>query len=208
MEVWRPRHGRRALRNQPKAAVMPRRKWSYLAGGRLSNEDLFNLKQLGGWSGRAGAPVHPHGRRRIDRLLWRICPARISPQWAQGTTILVVASDLYNEAPVWYLRLKQAAAARRHADRGQCARDETGTVCEIRCSLCLWGRRSKLSMGLRTSPKLANASAAENLVVSVRLQTVLGWRVHPRPGSCLCRAGQRTRRQAQQRFDRRLAACQ
>ena len=27
----------------------------------------------------------------------------------KGTTILVVASDLYNEAPVWYLRIKQAA---------------------------------------------------------------------------------------------------
>ena len=25
------------------------------------------------------------------------------------TTILVVASDLYNEAPLWFLRLKQAA---------------------------------------------------------------------------------------------------
>ena len=28
-----------------------------------------------------------------------------------GTTILVVASDLYNEAPVWFLRIKQAANA-------------------------------------------------------------------------------------------------
>ena len=27
----------------------------------------------------------------------------------EGSTILVVASDLYNEAPVWHLRIKQAA---------------------------------------------------------------------------------------------------
>ena len=27
----------------------------------------------------------------------------------QETTILVVACDLYNEAPLWFLRLKQAA---------------------------------------------------------------------------------------------------
>src|SRR6185503_20538056 len=26
-----------------------------------------------------------------------------------GTTIVVVASDLYQEAPIWYLRVKQAA---------------------------------------------------------------------------------------------------
>ena len=79
-----------------------------LAGGRLANEDLFNLHQLteglkgqpvlytdmagGEWTARIGLPVG----------------SNISAMGPE-TTIVVVASDLENEAPLWYLRLRGAA---------------------------------------------------------------------------------------------------
>ncbi len=79
-----------------------------LAGGRLANEDLFNLSQLTGslggkavlYSGMAGGDLTAQvgvgqGTNFSD----------MGPE----TTILVVASDLEEEAPVWWLRLKQAA---------------------------------------------------------------------------------------------------
>ncbi len=83
-----------------------------LAGGRLPNEDLFALKKLtdaqggrvvlhtymagGDWTARIGLPPE----------------SNIGGMGAE-TSILVVASDLEEEAPIWYLRLR--AAARRGA---------------------------------------------------------------------------------------------
>jgi NADH-quinone oxidoreductase subunit G len=78
-----------------------------IASGRLSNEDLFNLKQLAdGLSGEA--------------LLYDSLPGgELTAQYGvsvgtnlgdlgTGTIILVAASDLYHEAPIWHLRVKQA----------------------------------------------------------------------------------------------------
>ncbi len=78
-----------------------------LASGRLSNEDLFNLKQLANCL---------HG----DALLYDSLPGgelttthgvtagtNIGDMGA-GTTILVAAADLYHQAPLWFLRVKQA----------------------------------------------------------------------------------------------------
>ncbi len=79
-----------------------------LASGRLTNEDLFNLshltKQLGGTSvlnsqmggGDLTAQVGVGQGTDFAKM-------------GAGTAILVVASDLQEEAPIWWLRVKQAA---------------------------------------------------------------------------------------------------
>ncbi len=79
-----------------------------LASGRLANEDLLNLKQLANCL-------------RGDALLYDSLPGG---EWTTthgvgagtnigdmgaGTTILVASTDLYHEAPLWFLRVKQAA---------------------------------------------------------------------------------------------------
>lgn len=79
-----------------------------LAGGRLANEDLFTLHRLteveggkpvlysymagGDWTARIGMP-----------------PGSNIASMGPETAILVVASDLEEEAPVWYLRIRAAA---------------------------------------------------------------------------------------------------
>ena len=79
-----------------------------IAGGRLSNEDLFAIRrtvEVGG--GRAvldtqmggGDVTRRFGLGRMGNL------ARLGP----GDAILVVATDLREEAPIWWLRVKQAA---------------------------------------------------------------------------------------------------
>jgi NADH-quinone oxidoreductase subunit G len=79
-----------------------------LAGGRLSNEDLFNLKALAdGLGGKAALYSHMGGGSLTIRA--GVGPGTNFADMGAGTTILVVASDLYNEAPLWYLRVKQAA---------------------------------------------------------------------------------------------------
>ena len=79
-----------------------------LAGGRLSNEDLFNLNQLtlglGGrsilYTGMAGGDLAGQVGVGVGTNI-----ADLGPE----TAILVVASDLHEEAPIWWLRVKQAA---------------------------------------------------------------------------------------------------
>jgi len=79
-----------------------------LAGGRLANEDLFNLRQVTAAQGgqallyesmAGGDLVAKYGPGEGTNLL----------DVGKGSAILVVASDLENEAPVWYLRIRQAA---------------------------------------------------------------------------------------------------
>jgi len=80
-----------------------------VAGGRLSNEDLFNLKALAdGLGGKVILYTHMGGGNLTTRT--GISDSANFGEMGTGTTILVVASDLYNEAPLWYLRIKQAAA--------------------------------------------------------------------------------------------------
>ena len=79
-----------------------------LASGRLSNEDLFNLKQLAnGLGGEARLYTHMGGGELTASF--GISAGTNFSGMGKGTTILVVASDLYNEAPLWFLRLKQAS---------------------------------------------------------------------------------------------------
>ena len=79
-----------------------------LASGRLSNEDLFNLKSLADHSdGKAYLYSHMAGGELTS--LVGVSTGTNFGKMGAGTTIVVVASDLYQEAPVWYLRIKQAA---------------------------------------------------------------------------------------------------
>jgi NADH-quinone oxidoreductase subunit G len=79
-----------------------------LAGGRLSNEDLFNLQQL---------TTELGGQAVLDTYM---AGGDLTAQVGVGegtnigtmgpeTAIMVVACDLLEEAPIWFLRVKQAA---------------------------------------------------------------------------------------------------
>jgi NADH-quinone oxidoreductase subunit G len=77
-----------------------------LASGRLSNEDLYNLRQLNP-SGEALLYSYMGGGDLVARV--GVGLGTNFAEMGKGTTILVVASDLHQEAPVWWLRIKQAA---------------------------------------------------------------------------------------------------
>lgn len=79
-----------------------------LAGGRLSNEDLFNLKQLAGSLGAKSYFYTGMGGGEYTTA-YGLTEGSNLGNLGKGDTILVIASDLYNEAPVWHLRIKAAA---------------------------------------------------------------------------------------------------
>ncbi|PWB55959.1 MAG: NADH dehydrogenase (quinone) subunit G [Anaerolineales bacterium] len=79
-----------------------------LASGRLSNEDLFTLKGLSdSLGGKALLYTHMGGGEQT--LAYGVSAGMDFSSMGKGTILLVVASDLYQEAPLWYLRIKQAA---------------------------------------------------------------------------------------------------
>jgi NADH-quinone oxidoreductase subunit G len=79
-----------------------------LASGRLSNEDLFNLKSLAdGLGGKAVLYTDMGGGDLVAQI--GVGQGTNFSDMGQGDVILVVASDLYEEAPIWWLRVKQAA---------------------------------------------------------------------------------------------------
>lgn len=79
-----------------------------LASGRLSNEDLFNLKSLADTIGGKAVLYSDMGGGETTKLVGVGAGTNIGKLGA-GDAILVVASDLYEEAPIWWLRVKQAA---------------------------------------------------------------------------------------------------
>ena len=79
-----------------------------LAGGRLSNEDLFNLKQLtNALQGKAALYSHMAGGDLTAQV--GLGAGSNFSALGPGSVILVVACDLEEEAPIWWLRVKQAA---------------------------------------------------------------------------------------------------
>ena len=79
-----------------------------LVGGRLSNEDLFNLRRLTqAKGGRAVQYSHMAGGELVGQ--YGLAPGSNFSSMGSETAILVIASDLHQEAPVWWLRVKQAA---------------------------------------------------------------------------------------------------
>ncbi len=79
-----------------------------IASGRLSNEDLYALKRL---ADHLQIPAYLHtpigGGEWVRR--YGLNTGSDLSALGKGDAILVVASDLYEEAPLWYLRVKQAA---------------------------------------------------------------------------------------------------
>jgi NADH-quinone oxidoreductase subunit G len=135
-----------------------------LAGGRLSNEDLFNLKQLAdGLGGQAFLYTHMGGGE-LTTSSGVVAGTNFSDM-GPGTTILVVASDLYNEAPVWHLRLKQAA--KRGATLIVVNARETKLEQYAKFAVrYAYGDEIETVKGLMVKPKIGEAlTAAENLVV-------------------------------------------
>ena len=79
-----------------------------LASGRLANEDLYNLKSLADGLGGAAVLYTDMGGGDLVAQVGVGQGTNFSDMGA-GDAILVVASDLYEEAPIWWLRVKQAA---------------------------------------------------------------------------------------------------
>ena len=79
-----------------------------LVGGRLTNEDLFNLKQF---SEQLGGKIALYSNMAGGELTTQFgfAPGTNFADMGAGTAILVVASDLEEEAPIWWLRVNQAA---------------------------------------------------------------------------------------------------
>jgi NADH-quinone oxidoreductase subunit G len=84
-------------------------KWDavILADGWLSNEDLFNLKTLAEPLG-VKALLYPslHGGELTTK--YGLTSGTNFSDLGKGSTIVVASSDLYHDAPIWYLRIKQA----------------------------------------------------------------------------------------------------
>ncbi|MCC6188121.1 MAG: NADH-quinone oxidoreductase subunit NuoG [Anaerolineales bacterium] len=79
-----------------------------LAGGRLSNEDLYNFRQVvTGLGGSAALNTRMGGAEQTQQV--GVGLGTNFAEMGPGTAILVVASDLEEEAPIWWLRVKQAA---------------------------------------------------------------------------------------------------
>ncbi len=78
-----------------------------LASGRLANEDLFNLKSLADHLKGDAVLYSEIGGGELTSAVG-ISPETNLGELGTGTTLVVIASDLYQEAPIWYLRLKQA----------------------------------------------------------------------------------------------------
>src|SRR5690606_266631 len=79
-----------------------------LASGKLANEDLFNLKSLAQHAGGKAYLYSHMGGGDMTALCGVGAGTNLGTMGAE-TAIVVVASDLYEEAPIWYLRVKQAA---------------------------------------------------------------------------------------------------
>jgi NADH-quinone oxidoreductase subunit G len=79
-----------------------------LASGRLSNEDLFNLSEL---TRSQGGQAVLYSTMAGGNLVAQVGLGKGTNFATMGsdTAILVVACDLEEEAPIWWLRLKQAA---------------------------------------------------------------------------------------------------
>ena len=85
-----------------------------LSGDRLSNEDLFLFQKLFRQGLKSGNIDLANGRLAGGNIVAKVGIRQDDnlgdPQrWGAGDAILVVASDLHEEEPVWWLRVKQAA---------------------------------------------------------------------------------------------------
>lgn len=79
-----------------------------IASGRLTNEDLFNLRSLiKGLGGKAVLSDSMAGGDLVQR--YGVGLGTNISSLGKRDAVLVIATDLHEEAPIWWLRLKQAA---------------------------------------------------------------------------------------------------
>ena len=79
-----------------------------VVSGRLPNEDLYNLKKLtDALGGKTALYTHMAGGDLVTKF--GLGEGSNLAELGEGDAILVIASDLEEEAPVWWLRVKQAA---------------------------------------------------------------------------------------------------
>jgi NADH-quinone oxidoreductase subunit G len=79
-----------------------------VVSGRLPNEDLYNLKKLtDSIGGKTALYTHMAGGNLTAQF--GLSEGSNLSALGKGDAILVIASDLEEEAPVWWLRIKQAA---------------------------------------------------------------------------------------------------
>ncbi len=79
-----------------------------LASGRLANEDLFNLRKLTlALQGKTALYTTMAGGDLTSQI--GFSPGTNFADMGKGNAILVVGSDLEEEAPLWWLRVRQAA---------------------------------------------------------------------------------------------------
>jgi NADH-quinone oxidoreductase subunit G len=84
-----------------------------LASGRLANEDAFNLRKLAeGLGGKAILYTSMAGGDQVAQT--GVGTDTNFSDMGPETAILVVACDLQEEAPIWWLRVKQAADRGAH----------------------------------------------------------------------------------------------
>lgn len=79
-----------------------------LAGGRASNEDLYCMREL---VNELGGSVLQHSTMAGGEFTRThgMPPGSNLGDLGEGDAVLVLASDLYEEAPIWWLRVRQAA---------------------------------------------------------------------------------------------------
>lgn len=129
-----------------------------VASGRLSNEDLFNLKQLAdGLGGEALLYDSLPGGELTTR--YGVSAGTNLGDLGAGSVILVAAADLYHEAPLWYLRLK--AAAERGANL-VIVNDQATRLDKYAQKLV---RAEKSKTAAKVNELAAELTAAENLVI-------------------------------------------
>ncbi len=142
-----------------------------LAGGRLSNEDLFNLHQLTQLqSGKALLHSYMAGGEFTAAL--GMAPGSNFTDMGAETAIVVVASDLQEEAPVYFLRIKQAAerGAKLIVINPRATKLDNYAAHSLRCR---YGEEAALLAGLAPGGKLPEdartaaemLAAAQNLVI-------------------------------------------
>ena len=79
-----------------------------VVGGSLSNESMFSLKKLSeNFKGKSYLYTDMAGGDLVSQ--YGLADGSNLKDIGPGTTFIVVASDLYQEAPLWWLRIKQAS---------------------------------------------------------------------------------------------------
>jgi NADH-quinone oxidoreductase subunit G len=134
-----------------------------LAGGRLANEDLFNLKQLADGLGGKALLYTPMGGGEYTAAYGLTAGSNLG-SLGKGSTVLVIASDIHDEAPIWYLRIK--AAAQRGATvvvaNARATPLDNFATFVVRYA---YGDEAQTVNGLSGKEQFAGALSAENLVI-------------------------------------------